>query len=479
MSNIPSVIKNFSRFLTYTTSILTMVALGVVLTSCGGGGGGSGSMPGTGPMVMPEQPQAPEMPEMPDQQPMETVTLPMDSVTRANPGALDPLPSFRAAPVPASSRFDYKREAPTGAPALEITRYTAPGTVAPADLTPMLQRAAKLWTRRIAGLREPGGEHQSFPHAEPGAGGRIEVDFLVGYEQPRCPGAAGCANHYGDPLMVPSGRANGGNNPHVSLLPVFFTQLVRDGQTTINGFRTLVHEFGHVLDYGDEGNTGMPHSDDCSGGSVMCPYGSSDIPAVPTESDFDGIRHHYDLRPHLDYEQFGIWAQVPGGNSNLERFGVQVRRMLTVKDALGISIDPAADFISDQVSIETIVRGAASSGPQPGAGTVTWSGDLIAVDTTRFQPVLGAARLSMDLAAVESLDVSFTGLHRTDDAGNTHNIPNLDYTLAQSGTTWVDPRGTVAANFYAIGTDPGGAVAGKLHDDTQNLMGAFGALRDQ
>ena len=471
MSKTRNLMTKFSRLLSYTTSILTMVVLVIVLTSCGGGGG-SASMPGTGSMVMPE------LPQMPEQLPTETVTLPMDSVTRANPGALDPLPSFRAAPVPASSRFDYQREAPSGAPALEITRYTAPGTVAPADLTPMLQRAAKLWTRRIAGIREPGGDHQSFPHAEPGAGGRIEVDFLVGYEQPRCPGIAACGNHYGDRLMLPSGRANDGDNPHVTIMPEFLTRDVRDGQLTIGGFRVLAHEFGHVLDHGDELNGGNYHSD-CRSGAIMCEGWDVNVPAVPVEQDFDGIRHHYDLRPHLDYEQFGIWAEVPGNTSNLKRFGVQVRRVLTLRDATDIWDVSASEFINDQVLIETIVQGAASSGPQPGAGTVTWSGDLIAVDTTRFQPVLGAARLSMDLASVESLDVLFTGLHRTDDAGGTHDIPNLDYTLQQSGTTWVDQRGTVAANFYAIGTDPGGAVAGKLHDDAQNLMGAFGALRDQ
>lgn len=473
MPEIPVLMAKSSRFPTFATRILTMMALVVILTSCGGGGGGGASMPNTGgPMVIPVQP------EMPGQQPMESVTLPMDSVTRANPGAVDPLPSFRAASVPASSRFDYQREAPSGSPVLNITRYTSPGTDAPADLTPMLQRAAKLWTRRIAGLREPGGDHQSFPHEEPGAGGRIELDFLVGYEQPRCPGASGCANHYGDRLMNPSGRANDGDNPHISLLPIFFTQLVRDGQTTLEGFRVLMHEFGHILDYGDERNTGMPHSD-CQVASILCARFPVNTPAVLLEHDFDGIRHHYDLRPHLDYEQFGIWAEVPGENSNLERFGVQVRRMLTVEEARGIRFEPADRYIQDQVLIETVVRGASSGGPQPGTGTVTWSGDLIAVDTTRFQPVLGAANLSMDLASVESLDVSFSDLHRTDDAGRTHSIPNLDYTLAQSGTTWVDPRGAVAADFYAVGSDPAGAVAGKLHDETRNLMGAFGALRDQ
>ena len=411
MLEIPSLMTKFSRSLSCATSILTLVVLVVVLASCGGGGGGSASMPGVDvPMVMPEQPQTPEQP------PMDSVMSPMDSVTSANPGALDPLPSFRAASAPTSSRFDYQREAPSGSPALEITRYTAPGTDAPVDLTSMLQRAAKLWTRRIAGLRAPGGDHQSFPHAEAGAGGRVELDFLVGYEQPRCPLREACANHFGDHLMNPSGRANAGRNPHVSAKPAFLTNglgrsLVRDGQLTIGGFRILAHEFGHVLDHGDELNSGMSHSN-CRGGAIMCEGWETNIPAVPVERDFDGIRHHYNLRPHLDYEQFGIWAEVPGGNSNLERFGVQVRRMLTVKDATDIWDVSASEFISDQVSIETIVRGTTSSGPQPGTGTVTWSGDLIAVDTTRFQPVLGAAHLSMDLAVVESLDVSFTDLYR-------------------------------------------------------------------
>ena len=85
----------------------------------------------------------------------------------------------------------------------------------------------------------------------------------------------------------------------------------------------------------------------------------------------------------------------------------------------------------------------------------------------------------MDLENIDSLDVSFTGLYRTDDDGRTHNVPSLDYTLVKTGTTWADPNGAVAANFYAVGEDPGGAVAGKLDDAMQNLMGAFGALRDE
>ena len=44
----------------------------------------------------------------------------------------------------------------------------------------------------------------------------------------------------------------------------------------------------------------------------------------------------------------------------------------------------------------------------------------------------------MDLANVESLDASFTGLYRTDDDGMTHKVPDLDYALMKTGTTWTD-----------------------------------------
>ena len=466
----------------FKKGVYEVLFLALLLSGCGGGGGGgmTETRPPTvipdQPVMMPMEPVMPEQPEMPDP-PMEPVTLPMDSVIHENYNAIDPLPSFRSASVPVSSRFDYERDVPSGSPSLSITQYTAPGAEMPAELTPMLRRAAKLWTRRIEGLNTPGGVHQSFPHAEPGADERINLDFLVGYGQPRCPREA-CANHYGDNLMNPSGRANGGRNPHVTVKPEFPIVHVRDGDLTIGGFRVLAHEFGHVLDHGDELNTGRYHSD-CRGGALMCDLWESNVPAVPVERDFDDIRHHYDLRPHIDYEQFGIWAEVQGDDSSLERFGVLVKRTLVVEDATDIWDVAASEFIRDQISIETVVQGNASAGPQPGTGTVSWTGDLIAVDTTRFQPVLGAAHLSMDLAAIESMDVSFTDLHRTDDSGRTHDVLSLDYTLEQRGTTWVDSNGTISANFYAVGSNPGGAVAGKLNDETQNLMGAFGALMDE
>ena len=76
-------------------SFLTLVILLVfafTLSGCGGGGGGA-RMPGTGPMVMPEQPQTPEEPEMPEQpepaEPMLNTGLGQITGWRNNPTAED------------------------------------------------------------------------------------------------------------------------------------------------------------------------------------------------------------------------------------------------------------------------------------------------------------------------------------------------------------------------------------------------------
>ena len=436
-----------------------------LVAACGGGGSED---------VFMEPPRV--VPPPVDPPPVVPNTSQSASGTYANPDALDPLPSFRAATLPSASQFTYLREVLSGSPAVAINTYTAPGTSPPADLVAMLRRAAELWTRRIEGVRAPGGSHQSHAHEEPGADGWINVDFLVGYEQPGCTARA-CASHYsGYYNNEPADRATAGNNPVIAVLPEFFRRNVRDRILTIGGFRILAHEFGHVLDYGDEMNTGMPHSD-CTNIDIMCDR-SVNVPAVPVELDFDGIRHHYDVGPDTNYKQFGIWANVSGEDSDLERFGVQVTRRLTVEHATGFWVTEASEFISDQVIIETIVRGTPSTGPAAGIGVATWRGDLIAVDTTLFQPVLGAVDLTTDLETVDSLDASFTDLRRIDDTGEPHAIPSFGYSLERSGTTWADTSGAVLASFYAVGADPGGAVAGTLADTTQELMGAFGALRE-
>ena len=89
MLEIPMLMVKSSRFPTFATRILTMMALVLVLISCGGGGGGSSSMPsGGGPMVTPEQPQQPEQPQTPEE-PMLNTGLGQITDWRNNPTAQD------------------------------------------------------------------------------------------------------------------------------------------------------------------------------------------------------------------------------------------------------------------------------------------------------------------------------------------------------------------------------------------------------
>ena len=437
--------------------VAALCCTGLVTACGGGGGGGSDSL-----IISP---------------PTEPNTSQSAAGAYANPDAIDPLPSFRAASLPSSSRFAYRHEVPTGSPGITVTPYIAPGTIVPDDLIPMMYRAAELWTRRIEGIRE----HDSpYYHLELSEDGVLEVDLVVGFRQPGCRADAfACATHYSDPQVAPPSRDNNGHNPAVMLSTKFLGELVRNGQLTIGGFRVLAHEFGHMVDFMDQTNSEDVYHSNCSSGAIMCELWQRNVPAVPVERDFDGIRHHYDLRADTDHKVFGMWADVSEANSDLQHFGVQVTRTLRVARATDTWDSLASGFIGDQVLIEAAVEGTRSHGPVAGMGTASWSGDLIAVDTTLFQPVLGDANLSMNLEVIDSLDASFTDLHRTDETGMTHGLASLAYTLERTGNTWADSNGAVLASFYAVDADPGGAVAGTLDDTAQSLMGAFGALRDE
>ena len=132
------------------------------------------------------------------------------------------------------------------------------------------------------------------------------------------------------------------------------------------------------------------------------------------------FRYH----PHeaLNHETFGIWAVFPGEDSG-HGFGVNV-----------------TSFSNYTVKIVASVEGIMSDGPLDGLhggdGMATWNGDLIAVDTKRLHPVLGAAQLTMDLSSLESLRVDFSDLYRTDGDGGRHTEPDLRYVLTRQGKAW-------------------------------------------
>ena len=443
-------------------SLFTSLLLLFVLSACGGGGGGSSR-------------------NIPPMEPV--IELPSSTRTIENTRAVDPLPSFRAVQLPASSQFDYRKTVPDTF-TLELENYINPDADLPDDLIPMTHRAFKVWSRRIDGLIPPGNNHQGASHREPGADDIVRVDFIAGYTINTGCNVA-CTDHYGNTQFPPEGRSS--TTPVFVLAQDYFGDLyplnyfTADGQFTADGFKVLAHEFGHIFNY--TAPDGHYHAD-CDGKGIMCdrgPYNEELIPVGPAEQDFDGITHHYSLKEPSNHEVFGIWATVRNTDSDLNEFGVQVTRTLVTDQVPATVADRRQSInnvLQDHIRIETMIDGTASNGPVAGMGTATWSGDLIAVDTSRFQPVLGDADLSMDLSNVDVLEARFTELRRTDDAGRAHHVDDASYTLMKSGSAYVDDQNVVNANFYAGGNDDIGAVAGRLDDSTKNLMGAYGAIRE-
>ena len=186
---------------------------------------------------------------------------------------------------------------------------------------------------------------------------------------------------------------------------------------------------------------------------------SVELPDATSDRQF---RYH----PHeaLNHETFGIWAALPG-EARLRGFGVEVTYLSNY----------SVEFVA---RVDGIMSDGPLDGLHGGDGMATWNGDLIAVDTKRLHPVLGAAQLTMDLSSLERLKVDFSDLYRTDGDGGRHTEPDLRYVLTRQGKAWADPSGAAAAGFYRVGDDPAGLVAGTLDDKGRHLIGAFGALRE-
>ena len=361
---------------------LTILAM---LAACGGGGGGSptlSGMPGDPPTMTPDP--APAVPTV------------ASTVTVTNGAAIDPTLAFRAlqAQPPAADGFEVTVTAPA-TPVIVFDRHDGPrADLAPDDLDAMMRRAAHLWTRRLTD------------------GGTWPVRLHVGHPQAeQCPGATtACAGTAGDSSYHP--------DADVALPDGFLTR----GGMEISGqyMNVLVHEVGHALGYRDI-HTGHTHADCVTNlEQVMCGRHNANRPLAPTEADFAGLADgergvSWTVTPAAaatDHQDFGTWAAVPG-SSGLDRFGVSVRRTLSVDESVSHH-RPAAEALADTITIEAEVRGSPSAGPAAGLGTATWTGIFLGADTGRFEPVTGDATLTADLADLAAIDLALSALERTD-----------------------------------------------------------------
>lgn len=387
-----------------------------------------------------------------------------------NPDAIDPLLAMRAVKFPKDTQFQYQKSLQNSM-ALDLNIDRARGARAPEDLEATTHRAFKLWGRRIVSVLPNAHSHA---HGDESNDLLMSVDLFVGHEQP-CNHAIACAGHDIGKLY---------------LMPRFLEDeaYITDNKINLNGFAILLHEFGHIFDFhaGNQAVPNEPYHLDCythPQETTMCD-GSREIYS-PTEVDFDGIRHHYELRDHSDYEVFGIWASVPVDNSDLKGFGVRITRTLIAPtpDIENLDdFDNIEDHIQDYVQIETGIMGIPYNGPiNTGTGTATWNGDLIAVHRQNFDPVLGDAFITMDLATADMLTVQFTNILRTDPQGNIYSIPDFSRLLVrrfEGDSTWVDAPVITSARFYSVGDDPIGAVAGRINWIQGNFVGVYGALRN-
>ena len=425
------------------TAALAAIA---ILAACGGGGGGSptASMPtdpGTG--TEPTTPIEPDTPAAPSV---------ADSRTVTNTGAIDPTLAFRAVTVPTEPGFTVTRTAPSS-PVIEFNRHDGPraAELAPTDLDAMVRRAGHLWTRRLTD------------------GGTYPVELYVAFPQAeQCPGEVNaCA------FEPSSGGAS--DNAGIRLPDGFLAvgQESADSMLQFGTFGTIVHEVGHALAF-RVATTGRSHAD-CAATQVMCGTPTARDPANPNEADFAGLNNWTVGPPVPDYQDFGLWADV-AGTGNLNGFGITVRRTLNVEDT-GRSRDPAADRMTDTIRLQARVDGTASSGPAAGLGTATWSGIFLGADSRRFEPVTGDATLTADLADLAAIDLTLSGLERTDAAGQEHPLAAIAYELERHGDAWIDADGRADAAFYAVGNDPAGSAAGIVNDAGRELIGAWGGTR--
>lgn len=408
-----------------------------VLAACGGGGGGS---PTAG--MTPIEPIDPT--------PMPTTPAVDGTVSVANTAAIDPTAAFRAVDVPTMDGFDVEASAPQS-PVLVITDWERhpDSPPLPVDFEAMLARAAHLWTRRIT----DGGTH--------------EITLHTGHPRGSiCNGGIAC----------------GGWHPHsgIGLTDEYLNASVdSDGRIRLRPFRVLVHEMGHTLAYRDP-VTRTGHGDCASHREqVMCAVNVPGSPTEPNEADFDGIRWRWTVgAPVGDHQDFGMWATVPDV-SKLDGFGVSLSRTVTVHEN-------ATEYITDTIRLEAEVQGASSAGPAAGLGTATWSGIFLGADTSRFEPVTGDATLTADLEDLATIDLTLSGLKRTNGSGATHPLAAIAYELERHGNAWIDADGRADGRFYADSMepaaaadsmDPAAAAAGIVSDAGRELAGAWGGIR--
>ena len=136
--------------------------------------------------------------------------------------------------------------------------------------------------------------------------------------------------------------------------------------------------------------------------------------------------------------------------------------------------------ITDRIAVEANVFGtpSASDFANAYAGTLTWNGSLLAADLARYAPVFGDAQVTL---SADDLDgtVEFTDLQTVQDVEGQARLVGwrraaLAYSVTVGENGFTDAGQTVSGEFYGQNHEE---VAGILSDDAEYIQGAFGGIR--
>ena len=136
--------------------------------------------------------------------------------------------------------------------------------------------------------------------------------------------------------------------------------------------------------------------------------------------------------------------------------------------------------ITDHIAVEADVFGNPSAADFAGAhaGTLTWSGSLLASDMAGFAPVFGEAEIVLSADTLEGA-VRFTNLRTAVDVEAQARLTrwrrsSLAYDVTVEANGFTDADGKVVGGFYGPNHEE---AAGVLDDRAEKILGAFGGIR--
>lgn len=361
-----------------------------------------------------------------------------------------------------------------------------PGIEPDAELEAQVRRAFKLWTRYLTGIH--GSDERLWP-----------IIVEVGHSR-ACGGGANTLA-----CVWPVGSTGNPHDVPLMQIPASQAALVAKANSPITLLSTLAHEAGHALDYShligyinpETGILETWHAPRWTG-QLMAPLSGDSETIGPQIMDLLGVGHTFSYGGALSPDLFGWWMDGPE-TSALRAFGSMVTRSFGITELAGITGDVTADsnsvtadtITSDFVKVSSFVDGNPTHPSwlndvtlpnHLDLGNATWSGALLAIDTTDYAPVFGIANLDMNLAAIV-LSATFSDFKKGPDFLPWGGSDSLNYSMTMnSDGVWHDALGRVDARFFAGNNaagviDPAYTAAGHLDDHEAKILGAYGAVR--